>query len=381
MIAQAEARRIALAALGFGRGRPARPDARHIRDAIRRLSLVQIDSVNVLVQAHYLVLFSRLGAYDRGRFNRLVYAEREFIEQWAHEASIVPAELWPLLEYRRAEFRIRPFMQAGILDERPEYADWVIEQIRERGALAAADLAEPEGVARRIPGSWYGSIPRIVLEALFARGVLCIADRLTNFARSYDLAERVVGTAHRDLRLSREEAQRELIRIAARAYGIATAADLGDYFRMLPRDAKPRIAELAEAGELELVEVEGWRDAAYLHPAAARPRKVEGASLLSPFDPVVWFRRRAERLFDFEYRIEIYTPAERRTHGYYVLPFLLDDRIVARVDLKADRKQKRLRVLSAHYEPGVKRTVVRGPLRDELKRLAGWLELETTDGV
>ncbi len=305
-----------------------------------------------------------------------MYREREFIEQWAHEASIVPVESWPLLRHRRAAFRIRPYGFDSFLQKHQEYVQWVLEQVRARGPLTAADLPEPEGVERRVAEAWFGTVPRVVLEALFARGELAIAERRSNFARAYDLAERVVPVEHRDHLMDREETDREMIRIAARAYGIATADDLADYFRMPLRDARPRIAELAAAGELEPVQVEGWRGPAYLHPEASRPRRIDAVSLLSPFDPVVWYRPRALRLFHFHYRIEIYTPPDERKYGYYVLPFLLGDRLAARVDLKADRKQNRLLLLSMHLEPGVRADEVKQALSGELRELAGWLELE-----
>lgn len=377
MIPIAEARRIALAALGFDVPRPQRPGARQLAAVIDRLGLVQIDAVNVLVPAHYLVLFSRLGSYSRERFDRLIYEDRRFVEQWAHEASIVPMSTWPLLRHRRAEFRLRPYSHAEFLDRHRDYQEWVFEQVRQRGPLTAADLPEPAGVERRVGEVWFGTVPRIVLEALFARGRLAIAGRQTNFARTYDLAERVVPAVQLDRELGREEADREMLRIAAKAYGIATADDLADYFRMKTGIARPRIAELVASGDLEAVEVEGWRAKAYLYRDARRPRRMEAAALLSPFDPLVWYRPRASRLFGFDYRIEIYTPPAQRKYGYYVLPFLLGDRIVARVDLKADRKAKRLLVLSEHFEPEVKPPVVRPALDRELRALAAWLGLDS----
>ena len=218
---------------------------------------------------------------------------------------------------------------------------------------------------------------KATLEGHFSRGTIAIAERRTaGFARAYDLAERVVPNEHRERTLTREEAQRELIRLAARATGVATAADLADYYRMAPREARQRVAELAAAGELREVRVEGWRDPAFLHPAARTPRAITAAALLSPFDPVVWFRRRAERLFGFDYRIEIYVPREKRKFGYYVLPFLLGDQLVARVDLKADRAEGTLRVLGAFAEAHSKAEAVAGPLALELRTMAKWLGLE-----
>jgi hypothetical protein len=242
----------------------------------------------------------------------------------------------------------------------------VLEQVRTRGPLLASDLDGPDGSTRRIPGAWFGSVPRAALEAHFGRGLLAIANRLPNFARTYDLAERVLPPQHHTRRVDREEAQRELLRLAGRALGVAAAADLADYYRMPMNEARPRLAELVASGELRQVRVEGWSAPAYLHPEARVPRTIAAASLLSPFDPVVWYRPRALRLFQFEYRIEIYVPAPQRKWGYYVLPFLLGDRLVARVDLKADRAGRRLCVLAAYLETGVDAETVARALAHEL---------------
>ena len=376
MISASEARRIALAALGFDRPRPRRVDPKRIARTIRELGLVQIDSVNVLAQAHYLVLYSRLGPYPRSRLDDAAYRSGEFTEQWAHEASIIPIETWPLLRHRMATFRLRPYGFEKFLQEHSRYVDWVYEQIRERGPLTAADLPEPAGVERRVGGDWFSTVPRVVLESLFARGRLAIAERRQNFSRAYDLAERLIPEPHRERVVDPVEANRDLIRKAARAYGIATAEDLADYYRMPVKDARPRIAELLEEGDLERVQVEGWRAPAYLDPEARLPRRVEAAALVSPFDPLVWRRERASRLFGFDYRIEIYTPAAQRKYGYYVLPFLLGERLVARVDLKADRGKGLLLAQSAHLEPGVCAREVESPLKAELRTLADWLGLD-----
>jgi uncharacterized protein YcaQ len=282
-----------------------------------------------------------------------------------------------LLRPRIARMRVRPYGFDAFLKENDTYVEWVAEQVRERGALTAADLPAPEGRDRRLGETWFKSLPRAVLEALFLRGAIAIADRRPNFARTYDLAERLIAAEHRSHIVQPEDADRELIRRAARAYGIAAADDLADYYRMPLREARPRIAELVATGELEPVQVEGWRGTAYMDATARVPRKIEAASLLSPFDPVVWYRPRAARLFGFDYRIEIYTPAAQRKYGYYVLPFLLGEQLVARVDLKADRKEQRLMVLSAHLEPGANAGEVAGPLGRELGILAGWLGLES----
>jgi uncharacterized protein YcaQ len=371
-----EARRIALAAQGLDRPRPpGRVTAAHFRRTIRQLGLVQLDFVNVLVPAHYQVLFSRLGPYERWRFDAFVYSSGECTEQWAHEASILPVESWPLLRHRMESHRVRPWGFERFLAEYPAYVDGVLEEVRVRGALSADDLPEVDGVPRRIEGAWHESVARAVLEAHFGRGLLAVVDRRPDFSRLYDLAERRIPPEHHGHVVGREEAQRELLRLAARAHGVGTAADLADYYRMPVREARPRLAGLVEEGALREVRVEGWREAAYLHAAALLPSRIDAAALLSPFDPVVWFRPRTARLFGFDYRIEIFVPREKRRWGYYVLPFLLGERLVARVDLKADRPGQRLLVLAAYLEPQENGAEVVGPLAAELRTMAGWLGL------
>ena len=371
-----QARRIALAAQGFDRPRPAgNVDIRHIRRAIHQLGLLQLDFVNVLVPAHYLVLYSRLGAYERARLDHLVYRRREFTEQWAHEASIVPMGLWPLLDYRRQDYRPWPGSPITKLKGKSKYLIQVINLISKNGAVTSQDLPPVPGPKRR-PGDWHRSLPRWALECHFGSGRVAVADRLPNFQRVYDLPERVIDAKHLERSISRDDAQRELLRLAATSSGIATVRDLADYYRMSPREAAPRVAELVESGDVQQVVVEGWKEPAYLARGSRTPRKLRCSALLSPFDPVVWFRPRAERLFDFHYRIEIYVPASKRKYGYYVLPFLLDDRIVARVDLKADRKKKTLLVLAAHKEENIDEDRTVEQLAGELKTLAFWLDLE-----
>jgi hypothetical protein len=356
----AEARRIALAAQGFDRPRPAgRVDLRHLRGAIGRLGLLQLDFVNVVCPAHYQVLFSRLGSYDTSLL-----------------ASLVPVELWPHLAHRRAAHPFRPRGFDSFLKKHPGYVDWVLAEIDRRGPLAAEDLPAPEGVDRRLEGSWLGTVPRALLEHLFGRGVLAVAGRRASMARTFDRSERLVPPEHHGRAVSREEAQRELVRIAARAHGIAGAADLADYFRLRVGEAQPRIAELVEGGELRQVEVEGWRGPVYLHRDARLPRRIEAASLIAPFDPLIWTRKRTDRLFGFDYRFEIFTPREKRRWGCYVLPFLLGERLVARVDLKAERSSGRLLVLATHFEDGADLAEVKPALAAELETMAGWLGLE-----
>ena len=372
-----EARRIALAAQGFDRPRPRRAGRDDLRRVIRGLGLVQLDFVNVLAPAHYLVLFSRLGPYDRSLFDELVYNRREFTEQWAHEASILPVESWPLLAHRRELHRVRPYGFEMFLERHPDYVSRVLDHVRERGPLTADDLPDHDGTPRRIQGAWIGTVPRAVLEAYFGRGSLAVAGRQSNFARVYDLAERLIPPELLGLRVDRKAAQRELLRLAARSHGVGTAGDLADYYRMPVREARPRIVELVEEGALKEVRVEGWREPAYLHPEARLPRSIGAAALLAPFDPVVWFRTRASRLFGFDYTLEIFVAREKRKWGCYVLPFLAGDRLVARVDLKSDRAGRRLLVLASHLEAGADPEHTADALARELRTLADWLALDS----
>ena len=373
----AEARRIALAAQGFDRGRSVgRVGLADLRRVIRQLGLLQIDYCNVLAPAQYQVLFSRLGPYKTSLLDDLVYRRREFTEQWAHEASIVPVEAWPLLRHRRDTHRVRPYGFEKFLDSEPEYVAWVLEEVNRRGPIAGGDLPGRDRIACGLEHSWFSSVGRAVLEAHFGRGALAVADRRSDFTRVYDLSERIIPADHRETMLERDHAERELLRVAARGYGIATAADLADYFRMYVRDAQPRLAELVQAGELREVRVEGWRQPAYLDPGARIPERIDAASLLSPFDPVIWFRSRAARLFDFDYRVEIFVPQEKRRWGCYVLPFLLGERLAARVDLKSGRADRTLVVGAAFLESHVKARPVAQVLAKELKTMAGWLGLE-----
>jgi uncharacterized protein YcaQ len=371
-----EARRVALAAQGFGRDRPeCSVTAGHIRRVIERLGLLQLDYVNVLVPAHLMVLFSRLGAYEVPRFHKLVYQGRDFTEQWAHEASIVPSELWPVLEHRREDYRPWPNSPIMKLKGRKKYLEEVLRIARESGPVTSNDMPPADGPKRKA-GDWHRSLPRWALEYHFGSGKVAVADRLPNFQRVYDLPEKLIDECHRDKQFSRHEAQRELLRRAACASGIGTLHDLADYYRMSPRDAAPRLEELVDSGDLREVAVDGWQAPAYLPRKARIPRKLSATALLSPFDPVVWFRPRTERLFDFHYRIEIYVPARKRKWGYYVLPFLMGDRIVARVDLKADRKNCTLLVPAAHREDDIDESATIAALATELRHLADWLGLE-----
>lgn len=375
-LSAAEARRVALAAQGFDRERPdGSPNQRHFRRVLAALGLLQLDFVNVLLPAHYLMIWSRLGAYDRQRFDRFIYQSGEFTEQWAHEASIVPVSAWPLLAHRRAAWQPSKRNPVFKLPNPKRYLERVLEQVRNDGALCANDLPPVAGPKRKA-GDWHRSVPRWALEYHFARGDLTVRNRKPNFQRIYDLPERVIPSAHLAQSVSTDDARRALLKLAADAFGVATLNDLADYYRMSARDAAPRLAELIESGDLSNVNVEKWSEPAYLSAEARIPRKLGGSSLLSPFDPVVWFRPRAMRLFDFHYRIEIYVPEAKRKYGYYVLPFRVGDDLVARVDLKADRKSSTLLVQHAYLEDGCDALECADKLADELQSLGDWLRLD-----
>ena len=369
------ARRIALAAQGFGRTRPGSPGRSHVRDLVRKLGVVQIDSVNVVTRTHYLPGFSRLGHYPREALEAEAWGpKRSLFEYWGHEASLMPMELQPLFRWRMQRAQ-EGAMWTGIARfgrERRDYIDGVLAEIERRGPVTGGDFASgPRGA----PGWWEWSDGKRALEWLFWAGMITTRTR-NGFERVYDLTERTLPARIIDLPTPDEaDAQRELVRIAARALGVATEADLRDWFRMPVAETKARIAELVEAGELTPVQVKGWRQIAYLAPDARTPRKVSGQALLSPFDNLIWARDRTERLFGVRVRLEIYTPAHKREHGYYVLPFLEDEAITARVDLKADRKAGVLLVQAAWREPdATPETPAR--LASELKLMAGWLGLE-----
>jgi uncharacterized protein len=375
----AQARRLALAAQGFGRPRPTgEPDRRHLRRVLHQVGLLQIDSVNVVARAHYLPAFSRLGSYSTALLDRMAYRDRELFEYWGHEAALLPVALHPLMRWRmrRAEQQAETWGRlARIAREKPGYVQHVLDAVRAEGPVTAGQLAAEEKRGTEHWG-WNWTDAKTALEYLFYVGAVSTADR-RNFERVYDVTERVVPRAVLDLPTpSEEEAHRELLLVAARCHGVGTATDLADYFRIRMPMARPRLAELVEDGRLEAVQVEGWAQAAYMLPGTAVPRGMAARALLVPFDPVVWERSRAERLFQFRYRIEIYVPADQRVHGYYVLPFLLGDQLVARVDLKADRQAGVLRVQAAHAEEGAERALVSAALADELRLMADWLELD-----
>jgi uncharacterized protein YcaQ len=373
----AQARRVALAAQGFARPRPASvPDRRHLRRVLGHTTLLQIDSVNVLARAHYLPGWSRIGGYPRPLLDRMTYRDRELFEYWGHEAALLPVALHPLLRWRMRRAERGEGMWRGVsllARDQPELVEHVYAIVRDKGPLTAGELAEEE---KRTGDSWGWNWTRekTALEYLFWSGRVTTAER-RNFERVYDVTERVVPRAALDAPTPDEdEAHRQLLLLAARSCGVGTLRDLADYFRLKVPQARPRVAELVEAGELEAVQVEGWSQPAYVVAGTSMPRRVHARALLVPFDPLIWERERTEQLFGFRYRIEIYVPAHKRTHGYYVLPFLLGDRLVARVDLKSDRHAGVLRVQAAWAEPDAPPETA-SELTAELHAMAEWLGL------
>ena len=371
-LSASQARRIALAAQGLAAPRPARPAGRRaFRALARSLGALQIDSVNVLVRAHYMPPFSRLGAYAPGTLDEEAWGKRpSLFEYWGHAASLMPIELQPLFRWRmvRARGRGGKSYLGELAAERPDYVAEVLAEIRRRGPVTGGAFAE----GPRRSGWWNWSDGKKALEWLFYVGEITTRTR-RGFERVYDLTERVIPPAILARPTPSEaDAKRALVRIAAEAMGVADVADLADYFRILQADAKAAAESLVEEGVLERAKVEGWRGQAYVVVAARVPRRAAGAALLSPFDNLIWRRERTSRLFGLRYRIGIYTPADQREHGYYVYPFLLGETIAARVDLKADRKAGRLMVQAAHLEPGADEGAVAEALASELAAAAAW---------
>ncbi|HXV94014.1 MAG TPA: crosslink repair DNA glycosylase YcaQ family protein [Pseudonocardia sp.] len=380
------ARRSALAAQGFAEPRPSGPvTRRQLARVLDRIRLLQLDSVNVAVRAHYMPLFSRIGPYDRALVDSAAWAHsarrpRLLVEGWAHEASLLPVEDWPAL--LSGAKRTGWWRHYGALVERePQLVDDVLAAVKELGPVGAGALEAALGAGAPRPkgASWWArSDVKRICEYLFGTGQLTTGSRV-HFQRLYDLPERVLPPAVLAAHPAEPGASaRRLVLQAAAALGVATEPDLRDYYRLGPDRSRRALAELVEAGELEPVQVRGWRHPAYRHPTARTPRKVAGRALLCPFDPLIWYRERTERLFGFHYRIEIYVPEAQRRYGYYVFPFLLDGELVARVDLKADREANVLRVPGAFAEPGVEHARVAAELGEALHEMAGWLEL---DGV
>ena len=373
-LSPALARRIALSAQGFGRPRPAVVGTRQLNALIDRLNLLQIDSVNVFERSHYLPAFARLGAYDRSLLDRLTFDARgPHTEYWAHEAAFLRKEDWPLFRWRMEAYRRRYGAADGWFEANRETVEWLRRELAANGPLAASEI---EHDANTRTGPWWGwSAVKRALEYLFLFGEVAIAGR-TRFQRRYGLVEDVLDARVLDRSVPTEDAVRELIRRSAVAHGIGTAKDFADYYRIKVAPAMAAIHDLEDAGELIPVRVPGWEStgrpaAAWMHRDARKPRHVEAAALLSPFDPVVWYRDRALRMFGFHYRIEIYTPAPQRVFGYYSLPILLDDALVGRIDLKSDRQAGVLRVQSAWTEPGAPEATVER-LAPLLAETAAW---------
>jgi len=373
-----QARRVALAAQGFRDPPPTGAvTARHLQRVLARTQLLQIDSVNVFARAHLMPLYSRLGPWPTGLLDDVAFRRRQLFEYWGHEASFLPVELHPLLRWRmeRAEA-----MEEGwggplrVFKERPEFVGSLLARVHAEGPVGAGQLREET----RAKGSWWGwdDVKR-GLEYLFWSGRVTTSRRTNGFERLYDVTERVLpGEILNAPTPSRADAQRELVRRAAAAHGVATERDLRDYFRLRPEEARTAVRSLLDEGALVPVQVEGWRDQAYLHPTAAVPRRVPRSALLSPFDPLLWERSRTQRLWHVDYRIEIYTPAEKRQFGYYCLLFLHQEEIHARVDLKADRKGGVLRVMATWVEPGTLPGATADALAVELRRAAAWQGLD-----
>lgn len=384
------ARRIALAAQGFARPRPADPTVRDLQRVVDTVGVVQIDSVNVLVRSQYLPFFSRLGPYDPALLDTARdRAPRRVVEYWAHEASLVPPSTWPLLDFRMR--RAREDAWGGMVRVARDHPDLVAAVLAEVTAGRPMTSREVEvALAHDLPRErdqwgWNWSLVKNALEHLFWSGELSSAGRTPQFERRYASPARVLPPALRAQALDPaarppdDEAFRRLVEISARAHGLGSEQCLRDYFRLRPEQARPAIAALVADGTLLPAVVDGWHRPAYLHREARRPRRVRARALLSPFDSLVWQRDRVRALFGFDYRLEIYVPEPERVHGYYVLPFLLGDELVARLDLKSDRAAGLLRVRRCTWEPGRGDDEERAELAEELALMAGWLGL--TAGV
>ena len=371
-VSRAQARRIALAAQGFGVPRPASVGTRQLNLAVQRLGLLQLDSVNVFERSHYLPLFARLGAYDKSLLDRLTFAPKApYVETWAHVASVIPLETWPLWRWKMRSTKAKDLAKPGGWPaQNLAMLDWLRAELAATGPITAGNI---EHDANKSTGAWWGwSDVKLGLEYLFLWGEVVSAGR-TNFERTYALTEQVIPRAIIETDVDEATARKQLLSWGARAHGIGTVGDFADYYRLALTPSVSITQELVDEGVLRPVEVEGWKKPAYLHRDARIPRRVDATALLSPFDPVVWERDRALRLFDFHYRIEIYTPEPKRVFGYYTLPLLVGDDVVGRIDLKSDRQNRALRVQSAWLEPGapagVEERVV--PLLQEIRAWQG----------
>jgi uncharacterized protein YcaQ len=376
-----QARRVAVAAQGFAESKPAGAVSRaHVRRLVSRIQVLQLDSVSVSVRAHYAPVFSRLGPYDRDVLDRAAWTHsakspRLLVEYWAHEAALMAVDDWPLMRWRMREYTHGRW-GTEIVRKNAKLAEDVIAAVAELGPSTAGQIeAHLESEPRGRKGPWWDrSDTKWVAEALWSSGVLTTATRV-GFARHYDLTERVLPAEVVTREVDDDEAVRELVLRSATALGVATETDIRDYFRLGAKQAKPAIADLVAEGELVPVEVDGWSAPAYLRVGQTVPRRDRGTALLCPFDPLIFFRPRVERLFDFHYRIEIYVPQPKRQFGYYVWPFLLDGQLVGRVDLKAERTSDALNVVGAFAEPGQDAARVATALAVELRSMASWLGL------
>ncbi len=381
-LSSAETRRLALGSLGFGARKPKRAGKAHVRATATRLSAIQVDSVNVLARAHYLPTFSRFGPYPMSALDDLAHGKREMFEYWGHAACFLPIEMYPLMRWR---MRGQVEAWAGLDAKRRSFIEAVYREVAERGPISAGEIS----IAGKSTGPWWGwSQGREAVEYLFRQGRLAVAGR-RNFERLYDIPERVFPETVLATAIEERDAKKELLVRATRAMGVGTAKDIAQYFhvdgwwdrltpsgRRRPSSLQPLFDELVEAERLELTRVEGWKQPAYVIPGAQIPRAVDTSAIVSPFDPLMWERKWTKAVFGFDYQIEIYVPAPKRVHGYYVLPFLMGDRFAARVDLKADRKSSTLVVHSAYLENGRDAGDVAAALARELRSMAAWLSLE-----
>jgi len=383
-LSSAEARRLAVASLGFAVKKPSRAGLAHVRATAARLSAIQIDSVNVLARAHYLPTFSRYGPYPTSALDDLAHRKRELFEYWGHAACFLPIELYPLMRWRM-NGQIEGW--AGIGSKRKDFVEAVYREVAERGPMSAGEIS----IGGKSTGAWWGwSEGKRAIELLMAQGRVAVAGR-RNFERVYDLSERVFPRAVLEASpVADRDAKKELLVRAARAMGVGTAKDIAQYFhvdawwdrssvngRRPPAKTHLLFDELVEDGRLERVRVEGWKQAAFVIPRVRIPKSVDARALVSPFDPILWERTWTSAVFGFEYQIEIYVPAPKRIYGYYVLPFVMGDRFAARVDLKADRKTSTLVVHAAYLEPRLDAGDTAAALADELRSMARWLSLES----
>ena len=371
-----EARSLALAAQGFDKPRSkSKSSTADAVEVIKKLGVIQIDSVNVLVRSQELPLFARLGDHDRNAINKAT-AQSKIFEYWGHEAAILPVEIQPLFRWKMNAARTGKIKHWGLTSfyaDNKAFVKRILKHVEANGPVTARELSTR---TTKKSSWWDWDEAKTALEYLFLTGQLMSCGRGSDFARIYDITERVLPSKILDTPTPTEnEARKQLLVRAAKAQGVATLTDLADYYRQKTAVIKPLVNELVEQGELREVTVDTWVEKAFVHRSAKPPKKLYATALLSPFDSLVWCRPRNERLFNFHYRIEIYTPKEKRKFGYYVLPFMMNGELVGRVDLKADRANAKLLVQSVHTEKGIKRASINGALTDELRALANWLDL------